>query len=402
MATKTREIDPETGSVPAGLKLPIGGLLALFATGFLGILNETIPAGLLPEMSKSLGVSESVAGQTVTVWALATAVTAIPLNALLKSWGRRTVLVLALVTFVAANTAVALVDDFTVLMIARFVGGVGAGLAWSNLGGYAGRLVEPRHRGRAITIAMAGTPIALALGLPVGTLVGDLAGWHATFGLVALVSAGVIVWAFLALPNLRGLQSGDHVTFRAILTMPGVRLILAVVAGFMIAHNMVYTYVGPLAIAAGTGTQIEWVLLVFGVTALVSIWVTGAFVDPHHRRLVLLSTILVGSAALILGFVAITPVLLYVGVAVWGYGFGGAATLFVTAGIRATKADGVQAILVTVFNLSIAIGGIVGGLLLTGLGITTVPLVAAALMVPTIAATFGSHRHAFPAWPARS
>src|SRR3954447_16613691 len=95
-------------------RLPMAGLLALFTAGFLGIINETIPAGLLPEMSRSLGLSESAVGQTVTVYALATAFTAIPLNVLLKRWGRRTVLVSALTGFALANAVTAVSDDFTV------------------------------------------------------------------------------------------------------------------------------------------------------------------------------------------------------------------------------------------------------------------------------------------------
>jgi predicted MFS family arabinose efflux permease len=54
-------------------KLPMAGLLALFTAGFPGIINEAIPAGLPPEISRSLRISESVAGQTVTVYTVATA-----------------------------------------------------------------------------------------------------------------------------------------------------------------------------------------------------------------------------------------------------------------------------------------------------------------------------------------
>jgi predicted MFS family arabinose efflux permease len=86
-------------------------------------------------------------------------------------------------------------------------------------------------------------------------------------------------------------------------------------------------------------------------------------------------------------------------VAVWGIGFGGSATLFVTAGIRAAGTDGVQSILVTVFNLSIAAGGVFGGLLLAGLGVTSIPWVAFAIMIPTAVATVAGRRHAFPRWP---
>ena len=281
--------------------LPVAGLLALFTAGFLGIINETSPAGLLPDMSRDLGLSESVVGQTVTVYALATALTAIPLNALLRNWGRRTVLVSALATFAVANAVAALVDSFSVLLVARFVAGVGAGLIWSNLGGYAARLVPERLQGKAVTIAMAGTPVALSLGLPAGTILGDAAGWQMTFGVTAALSVGLIAWVFVSLPNLTGPADGGHVPIASILRSRGVRPILWVVAGFMVAHSILYTYIGPLADESGVGGQVEWVLLVFGLAALLSIWVTGTYLDPHHRRLIVMSTVVLGASAFVLG-----------------------------------------------------------------------------------------------------
>jgi predicted MFS family arabinose efflux permease len=382
-------------------KLPMAGLLALFTAGFLGIINETIPAGLLPEISRSLGISESLAGQTVTVYAVATALTSIPLNAAFKNWGRRTVLVSALATYALANAAVALVDNFTVILVARFAAGVGAGLIWSNLGGYAARLVSGQFQGKAIATAMAGIPVALSLGLPLGTLLGNAAGWQATFGVAAAASIALIAWVFLALPNLAGQPAGGHVPIATILRSRGVPAIVLVVGGFMIAHNILYTYIGPLAVAAGVGGQIELVLLVFGVAALLSIWGTGMFVDPHHRRLMIMSTAVVGASALLLGFATVSPAILYLGVATWGFGFGGSATLFVTAGMRAAATEGIQSILVTVFNISIAAGGVLGGLLLAGLGITSIPWVAFAIMIPTAIVTIAGRRHAFPHWPRR-
>ncbi len=380
------------------VRLPLAGLLALFAAGFLGIINETIPAGLLPEMSTSLGLSESVVGQTITVYALATALTAIPLNAALRNRGRRSVLIAALITFAVANAVAGLVDSFAVILVARVVAGVGAGLIWSNIGGYAARIVGETLQGKAIAIAMAGIPVALALGLPAGTLLGDAAGWEVTFIATAVVSVALIGWVRFSLPNLPGQPAGGHVPVATILQTRGVVSILWVVAGFMVAHNILYTYIGPLAAAAGVGGQIEWVLLVFGLAALLSIWATGTFVDPHHRRLIVLSTVVVGAGALVLGFAQVNPVILYLGVAIWGLGFGGSATLFVTAGVRAAETDAVQSILVTVFNLSIAAGGIVGGLLLAGFGISSIPWVTVAIMIPTAITTIAGRRHAFPRW----
>ena len=81
----------------------------------------------------------------------------------------------------------------------------------------------------------------------------------------------------------------------------------------------------------------------------------------------LVSSYLLGASATILEVAFANPAILYLGVAAWGLGFGGSATLFVTAGIRAAGTDGFQALVVTVFNLSIAAGGVFGGLLLAGL-----------------------------------
>lgn len=380
-------------------KIPMAGLLALFTAGFLGIINETVPAGLLPEISKSLGLSESLAGQTVTVYAVATALTAIPLNAALKNRGRRTLLVTALITFALANAVIAFVDNFAVILIARFVAGVGAGLIWSNIGGYAARLVPRQFQGKAIAIAMAGIPVALSLGLPLGTLLGDAAGWQTTFGVAAALSMLLVGWVFIALPNLEGMPAGGHVPIAAILRARGVRTIVLVIAGYMIAHNIMYTYIGPLAAAAGAGGQLELVLLVFGVAALLSIWGTGALVDPHHRRLMVTSAVLFAASALVLAFATSSPVLLYLGVAAWGLAFGGSATLFLTAGMRAAGTDAVQSVIVTAFNVSIAAGGVFGGLLLAGPGISSIPWATFAIMIPVAITAIAGRRHSFPHWP---
>jgi predicted MFS family arabinose efflux permease len=387
------------GSSARPARIPFPGLLALFSAGFLGILNETVPAGLLPEMSRSLGLSDSAVGQTITIYALATAMTVIPLNAVMKNWGRRSVLVAGLVVYALANAVIAFESSFAVILVARFAAGVGAGLIWSNIGGSAARIAPKAFEGKAIAIAMAGIPAALALGLPAGTLLGHVAGWHATFGAMAAASVALIVWLFVSMPNLASASSGQHVPVKTILRTPGVGPVVAAIAGFMVAHNLLYTYVGPLTDAAGVGSQIELVLLVFGLAALMSIWITGSFIDPHHRRLIVMSAVTVAASALILSFATLSPVILYLGAAAWGLGFGGSATLFLTAAIRAAGTDAVQSIIVTVFNLSIAAGGVFGGVLLAGFGVKSIPWVAFAIMVPTAVTILASGYRAFPRWP---
>lgn len=395
----TADLQTDTAT-RGGTRLPWPGLIALFFAGFLTIMNETTPAGLLPEIARSLHVSESFAGQTVTIYALATGITAIPLSAFLARWGKRTVLVSALAAFVLANLAIAVTDSFALIMVARFVAGVGAGLIWTNLAVYAARLVSPAVQGRAMSIANAGTPVALALGLPLGTVLGDTMGWRVTFATMAFAGVVAIVWAFIALPNVPGEVGGERVSQRSMLRPRGVVTILAVMTGFFLAHNVLYTYVSSLTIAAGIGGQIEWVLLAFGLAALASIWITGVWIDRNHRRLVVFSMVLMAAATLVLGFVLLSPVLLYVATIAWGLGFGGGATLFLTAGIRAAGTEAIAATMVTLVNLAIAAGGVLGGVLLGAFGTLSLPWAALLIMIPVAITATVARRHAFPRWAA--
>jgi len=144
--------------------LPVMALLALAMTGFICIVTETLPAGLLPQISDGLGISQALAGQMITVYALGSLLAAIPLTIATQSWRRRNVLLLTIVGFLVFNSMTALSSHFVLTLVARFFAGVAAGLAWSLLAGYARRMVAPHQQGKAMALAMVGTPIALSLG----------------------------------------------------------------------------------------------------------------------------------------------------------------------------------------------------------------------------------------------
>ncbi|MCZ0734007.1 hypothetical protein [Phreatobacter sp. AB_2022a] len=102
-----------TGAAPAApARLPIGALLALSAAGFITLMTEVMPAGLLLPMGASLGTSPGVTGQFVTVYAAGSLLTAIPLIALTRDLGRRLLLAVAVGGFAVVNTVTALSDSF--------------------------------------------------------------------------------------------------------------------------------------------------------------------------------------------------------------------------------------------------------------------------------------------------
>ncbi|MFJ4950133.1 MFS transporter [Streptomyces sp. NPDC088760] len=399
-STGTATPVPAAGTAPAAeQKLPMAALLALAVAVFVTSLTETLPAGLLPDMSSSLHTSESATGQTVTIYALGTVLTAIPLSAATAGWGRKRLLLTAMAGFAVANTVTALSVNYPLTLVARFVAGVAAGLAWALLAGYARRMVAPHQEGRAIAIAMAGIPVALSLGVPAGTFLGQVVSWQAAFLAMTALTVVLLVWITVVAPDHPGQPAGGKIPMRSTLRVPGVAAVLTVTLVFVLAHTLLYAYIASYLDHIGMGGQVDSVLLVFGVACLVSIWVVGALIHRHLRALTVAGTLLVGVAVAVMGAFSGTDALVYVAAALWGLGWGGVPTLLQTAGGQAggEAAEAAQAMLVTLWNVAMAGGGIAGGLLLDAAGAGAFPWTVLVLLVPVLAIVLAARSHGFPA-----
>ncbi|KIQ28673.1 MFS transporter [Xanthomonas campestris] len=379
--------------------LPIAALLALAMAAFITILTEALPAGLLPQLAHGLQVSEAWVGQTVTIYAIGSLVAAIPLTAATRGLRRRPVLLMAIAGFVAANTVTAVSSNYPLTLLARFLAGVSAGLVWALLAGYAARMVHAHQRGRAIAIAMVGTPLALSLGVPAGTFLGQLVGWRMCFASMSGLAVLLLLWARVALPDFPGQAPGQRIALARVVRLPGVRPVLCVVLAFVLAHNLLYTYIAPFLAAAGMGARTDLVLLVFGMTSLLGIWWVGVLIDRQLRMLTLASTAVFGLAAAALGMAGDVPAVVYIAVAVWGIAFGGAATLFQTALANAAgdAADVAQSMLVTAWNSAIAGGGLVGGVLLQRYGAGAFAPALVVLLIVTFVVVWRARQHGFVA-----
>ena len=350
--------------------LPWANLLALSMAAFITILTEALPAALLPQMAQDLGVSQAWIGQTVTTYAFGSLVAAIPLVTMTRSMRRRPLLMAAVLGFALANSVTALSDSFTLIMAARIVAGMAAGMLWALLAGYATRLVAPQFRGRAIAVAMAGTPLALSLGVPAGGWLGLAWGWRWCFGMASTLALLLWLWMWLRLPDFPGQDQKQRKPIAAVMRTPGVLAVLMVVLFYVLAHNILYTYIAPFLAASGVHVRIDLALLVFGIAALPGIWLTGLFVDRHLHRLSMASILLFCGAVLMLGLSWGGSSLALAALAVWGFAFGGSATLFQTslAQVAGDQVDLAQSLFVTTWNSAIAGGGLAGGLLVVAWG----------------------------------
>ena len=377
--------------------IPILALLALAMTAFLALLSETLPAGLLPQIAQGLGISEVMTGQLVTVYAIGSILTAIPLTALTSTWRRRNVLLLAIIGFLIFNTATALAPNYMVALIARFVTGMAAGLAWGLMAGYARRMVRVEQQGRAMAIAMIGTPLALSLGVPLGTLMGGVLGWRSIFGIMSGLAVVLVAWVLLAVPDYPGQKNGERLSIRQVFMTPGVRPILAVIVAWMLAHNILYTYIAPFLAPSGLRPRVDLVLLVYGVGSLAGIWLVSQLIDRWLRKLVLGCIAAFAIVVIALGLAMDSAIVIYVSMAIWGVTFGGAGTLLQTASADAAGdgMDVAQAMVATIWNVAIAGGGLAGGLLLDGYGAASFPWAMLALLLVALTIAWRAHRHSF-------
>ncbi|MBL0906493.1 MFS transporter [Pectobacterium carotovorum] len=379
-------------------RLPIASLLALATAAFITILTEALPAGLLPQMAQGLAVSEAWVGQTVTIYAMGSLAAAIPLTAATQGVRRRPLLLAAIAGFAVANAITAFSGSYVLTMAARFLAGVSAGLLWALLAGYAARMVPEHQKGRAIAIVMVGTPLALSLGVPAGTFLGNVIGWRMCFGMMSGLALILMLWVRIQVPDFAGQSAGKRLSLGRVFTMAGVRPVLCAVLAFVLAHNILYTYIASFLAAVGMVAQTGLVLLVFGVTSLLGIWIVGVLIDRYLRALTLSCSALFCLSVLALGVAGDVLAVVYAAVAVWGLAFGGAATLFQTALVRTAEGgtDVAQSMLVTAWNMAIAGGGIIGGVLLERLGVAAFSPVLLVLLLIAFVVVWSARQHGFP------
>ena len=382
-------------------RLPLAALLALAMTGFTAIMTETLPAGLLPLMAEGFQVSEPLAGQVVTAYALGSLASAVPLVALTQGLRRKPVMLAAIAGFLVFNTVTAVSTSYAVALVARFLAGVSAGLAWGLLAGYARRMVVDRLKGKALAVAMAGTPVALSLGVPAGTFLGAVVGWRAAFLVLSATTLALLAWVVRSVPDFPGQAAQGRLSIKDVFRTPGVRPVLATIFAWMTAHNVLYTYVAPLAARAGLAGRVDLLLLGFGAASLLGIAVTGLLVDRVLRALVLGSLAAFAAATLALGLGGTAPLTAGAAVLVWGLSFGGAATQLQTAAGDAAGegVDLANAMITTTWNAAIAAGGLAGGALLGRWGAASLAPAALALAGSALAVALFARRHAFKPGP---
>lgn len=251
--------------------------LGAFAVGTEGF----VIAGILPAMSKDLGVSLAAVGQLVTVFSLAYGIGSPLLAIATANWPRESVLRVAIGGFALANVMAAAAPSYGWLMTARVLLALTAGLFMPTAGAYAAASVEPAQRGRAIGIVYLGMTSATVIGVPIGTLLGGAWSWRVPFASVAAIAFLTLIGLFL--PRARQALP-PNVSLRerlAVAKRPDILLNLFVTFFWMGGIFAIYTYFAPylhnFTVVAGSG--IAGMLMLFGTAGAIGNVLGGRLAD---------------------------------------------------------------------------------------------------------------------------
>ncbi|MFE0177774.1 MFS transporter [Streptomyces sp. NPDC059002] len=352
-----------------GVLLPV---IAVATATFSVVTTEMLPVGLLTSIGSGLHVSDGSAGLAVTVPGLVAALAALLLPVAVRRADRRTVLCTLMALLAAANLASALAPSFAVLLVARVLVGVCIGGVWAIAAGLGVRLVGAKAAGRATAVIFSGIAVASVLGVPAGTLLGELAGWRWGFAALAVLALGVAGLLAAVLPRLPAHEGIRLGVFAGLLRIARLRTGLIAVTLLVTGHFAAYTYVRPvLERVPGIGAGlISGLLLAYGTAGIVGNFAGGAVAARDPRRALLaISAALTAVVFLMVpagGSLAASVALLVA----WGLAYGGVSVSSQNWVMDAAPhaRESASALFAGVFNVAIALGAFVGGRVADGHG----------------------------------
>lgn len=343
----------------------IFGLMA--SVTFIGILSELVPSGILPQMMQGLGIEQTQVGFLVGVYALASAIFAIPLISMTLWVNRKTLLLILLTGFTISNIVVGLTSSYPLVVAMRIIGGICAGIMWPMIAAYGTALVPKEMHGKAITIIMAGNTFGVSLGLPLMTFIGTQIGWRVAFLALGILGAIIALLSARYLPSVKGEKLTQSNSPFAVLKTPSVLIVLLLTFLSVVAHYGTYTYITLLVDTIEFLGGISMALLIFGIGSVVSVILSARIIDTYLRSLVV-SMLACGTVAMTLFiFFGGTNGISHLAFFLWGLAFGPLVTMYQTAVSKQVAhakavATSVQS---SVFNFSIMMATWVGGLILT-------------------------------------
>ena len=346
---------------------------AVFAVAFCVaclITVEFLPVSLLTPMALDLGISEGMAGQSVTTTAFVAMFSSLFITTVIGKTDRRYVVILFSLLLTLSCLLVSFADSFTLLLLGRACLGLALGGFWAMSASLTMRLVPMRVVPKALSIIFGAVSIALVIAAPLGSFLGGLIGWRNVFNGAAVMGVLCTLWVLKALPSLPGESASQQQNMFGLLKRPGVMAGMCAIFMAFAGQFAFFTYIRPvyMTLAGFDVDGLTLVLLSFGIASFIGTSLSSVLL----KRSVKAALVLWGESKIIASTVAI----------IWGFAFalipvGWSTWITRSLSDQAEKAGSIQ---VAVIQLANTCGAAVGGIALDHLGLLS-PLVLSGILM---------------------
>lgn len=370
--------------------------IAAYAIG----TTEFVIVGLLPTVAQDLHITLPLAGLIVSVYALGVTFGAPVLTALTGRIERKPLLLGLMALFVVGNTAAALSPSYELLLVARVLSAFAHGVFFSVGATIAADLVPENRRASAIAMMFMGLTVAIVTGVPLGTFIGQTFGWRATFWGVSLLGVIAFIGIAALLPsNLHKAAPSSLLDQVRVLGSGRLLLVFAMTALGYGGTFVTFTYLASILeqVTGFQASSVSLILVLYGLAIAIGNIAGGRIADRNPVKALTVLFALQAAVLVLFSFTALSPLWTLVTLAALGFlSFANVPGLQIyvvqlAKEHRPGAVDVASALNIASFNLGIALGAWIGGMVVaSSLGLGATPWVGAVLVAGAFVLTVWS------------
>lgn len=341
--------------------------------GVFGLVTaEFLPVSLLTPMAAELGVSNGAVGQAITATAVVAAFAGPLLVLGAGRLDRRSIVWVLMVLLVVSSILSASASSIEMLLLGRALLGFAIGGFWAMMTALALRLAPSAMVPKAMSVIMLGVSTATVFAAPLGAFLGELWGWRTTFLAASGLGFVALCVQLVSLPKMPAAGAPGLAVFRAALSHRAVLIGLGTVLLVVSGHFAGFTFIRPFLeeVPRLSISTISLALLAFGIGGFAGTVAAGAIAARSPAWAVGSASLTIAAAALALILQGHLPAVAFAATALWGFAFGGfpVSVSIWNARVAPHLAEASGALLATAFQVAIASGAIIGGIVIDGFG----------------------------------
>lgn len=360
-------------------------ILCLAFAAFIFNTTEFVPVGLLSNIAESFSMDVANAGLLLTIYAWSVSLLSLPLTILTSKMERRKLLIFLFCLFIGSHILAGFAWNFYSLIVARIGIACAHAVFWAITTPLAVRLAPNGKRAQAMGFIVVGVSMATVLGIPIGTMIGQLVGWRITFLCIGFIALCVMILLLYLLPNVPSMNTISIRDIPHVLKRPVLLNIYLLTAITITGHFTAYTYISPFMLNVGGFDQhiVVILLLAVGFSGMIGSVIFARYAEKHPMAILVIPMMLLMICLLSLYVCSFTLYTAILQGMIWGLAITVIGMVMQSKVIDTAPdaADIATSVYSGIYNIGIGSGAFVGSQVLVLLSINYIGFVGAIFVI---------------------